>query len=347
VACFAANAAANKAQETDMIGTRIKQAFARTGLIAALLGASAAGLAADAPEWPQRPLRLLVPSAPGTSSDIPARIFAQMLSQQLGQGVVVENRPGAGGVIAARTLAQARPDGYTLMMAPASTISITPSALPDKQFDPAKDLTPVGMLAYTPLAIAVKADSPITDLPELLSRARRAPDTLVMANPGVYTMAHLTTELIAKRAKAGLRAVAFSGFGGSLVAVRNGDAAALIDGVAPILAQVRGGALRILAVSSPQALPGLEQYPLLSDAVPHTTVDGWFGLFAPAGLPASVATRLTQALTTIRADSGTAAALRELGMYTREDDPASFARYVQTQSTLWGEVIAQQGAGKN
>jgi tripartite-type tricarboxylate transporter receptor subunit TctC len=312
----------------------------RAGLAATL---SLVGTMAHAGGWPDHPLRLLVPSTPGASTDIPARIFAQALSAELGQSVVVENRPGAGGVIAARAVAQAKPDGYTLMMAPASTISITPAALPDTQLHPAKDLTAIGMLAYTPLAIAVKTGSPITSMADLLERGRRAPDTLVVANPGIYTLAHLTTELISERAKASLRAISFNGFTGSLTAVQNGDAAALIDGVSPILAQARGNGLRILAISSPERLPGMEQYPLLGASLPGTTIDGWFGLFAPAGLSREITDRLATALARVKANSDTAAALQELGMYTRDDDPATFARYVQAQSTQWAGVIAHRG----
>jgi tripartite-type tricarboxylate transporter receptor subunit TctC len=301
---------------------------------------------AHAQQWPERPLRLIVPGPPGSATDIPARILAQNLGKDLQQTIVVENRPGAGGSIAAREVAQAKPDGYTLMLAPASTISITPWTLPGTRQRPDKQLTPIGMLAYTPLAIAVKADSPIQSADQLLDGGSAKPDTLVVANPGIYTMAHLTTELISERTPATFRAVPFNGFSGSLTAVQNGDAVALIDGVSPILAQAQSKTLRILAVTSQERLPGLEQYPLLKDVVPNTFVDGWFGLFTTAQTPAAVAQRLSGALNRVKADEQVSLALRKLGMYTRPDDTRSFAAYVKSQSEQWGRLIAQQSASQ-
>jgi tripartite-type tricarboxylate transporter receptor subunit TctC len=292
----------------------------------------------QAETWPAHAIRLIVPGAAGSAADIPARLFAQHLSTALGQSVVVENRPGAGGAISARAVSQAAADGYTLMMAPASTVVIAPWALPDMKMDPAKDLAAIGMLAYTPLAIAVRADAPFKDLRSLLDKAKAEPNSVTFANPGVYTMAHLTTDLIAERTSAPLRPIPFNGFSTAFASVQKGDVTAVIDGVSPILAQARGGFLRIVGVTAAAPLPGLENVPLVRDTVSNTVVDGWFGLFAPKGVTPAVADRLSRAMVEVKRNETLVSALRDMGMYTRDDTPAAFAKYVAAQSDQWRAV---------
>lgn len=220
---------------------------------------------AYAEDWPQKgPIWLIVSNAAGSSADIPARILVEQLSTQLGQTIVVDNRPGAGGSIAGRMVAQSKPGGYSLLFAPTSAASISPWTLSEGMWQPDRELLPIGMFAYTPLAIAVKSDSPIRNMRHLIELAREKPDSFVSTNPGLYTRGHLASELVIERAKAPLRTIPFKSFPGELVAVMNGDAAMLMDGVSPILAQTNGQGLRILAVSSDEHLPGLESYPLLS-----------------------------------------------------------------------------------
>lgn len=310
------------------------------GLLLVQFGAHAQGT-----DWPQRPLRLVIPGPPGGSSDVPARIFAKGIGDVLKQSVVIENRPGASGLIAAREVANAAPDGYTLLFTSGSAIAITTGMMADMA-EAAKKLAPIGMLAYTPLAIAVSDSSPIQSLAQLISMARDKPDALVMANPGTYTLAHLTTELMIKRANIPMRAIAFNSFPAELVAIKNGDAAAFIDGIGPVLAQSDGKGLRILAASSEEPLPGLERYPLMKDTIPGLTADGWFGLFAPAGVPAPVVQRISEALALTKQDPQIASTLKGLGMYVRPDDPASFTVYVRSQTELWHGVLAELNAPK-
>lgn len=290
--------------------------------------------------WPERSIRLIVPSAAGGAGDIPARLFAQWLGDRLGQSVVVENKPGAGGIVGLRALASAQPDGYTLTLTAAASIVISPWLQADPGQHPARMLTPIGLFSYTPLAVAVKADSPFRSLAELVDASRQANTSLVIANPGVNTLAHLGSQLLNARAHARLMPVSFSGFSGGLQALHTGDAAAIIDGVSPILAQARHGDFRILAVGSGEPLAGLESYPLLQDTVSNTQIVGWFGLFGPKGLPASITERLSQALSDIRKDAKLADQMQELGMYMRgQDTPESFAEYVRKESALWGGII--------
>jgi len=307
------------------------------GLLLALFGAHAQGQ-----EWPQRPIRIVIPGPPGGASDVPARLMAKSLGENLKQTVMVENRPGASGLIAAREVANAKPDGYTLLFTSGSSITISTGMMAEMA-STVKKLEPLGMLAYTPLAVAVTNDSPFASIEQLIEAAREKPDTIVMANPGMFTLAHLTTELISDRAKAPLRAIAFNSFSAELVAVKSGDASAFIDGVGPILAQAGGNGLRILALSSPERPPGLEQYPLMKDTVPDTAIDGWFGLFAPAGLPKAVTERISTALESAKQDTKLASSLKQLGMYVKPDSPATFAAYVQAETELWHGQIAKLG----
>lgn len=298
-----------------------------------------ASMLAAAQQWPQRTIRLAVSGAPGMPSDIAARILAQNLGAELGQTVVVENRPGAAGSIAARYVAMSEPDGYTMLLAPASTISIAPWTMAQEhKWD--QELAPIGMFAYTPLAIAVKADSPVRSLQELVALGQKAKDSIVIANPGIYTMAHLTTGLLSEKTRTNFRAIPFNGFSGEMAAVLRGDAAAMIDGVTPILAQTRNNSLRILAVSSQEALPGLEQYPLFKEIMPGVLVDGWFGLFAPAKLDPALVERVNRGLNNIKRNPEMQAALGNLGMYTRQDTVKQFSDYVASQSEQWRNVVA-------
>lgn len=296
-------------------------------------------------DWPQRSVRIVIPGPPGGASDVPARMLAQTMGEYLKQTVVVDNRPGAGGLIAAREAANAKPDGYTLLLSVGSAITISTGTMPEMART-VKKLEPLGMLAYTPLAIAVNDASPLRNLEQLVQASREKPDTIVLANPGVNTLAHLTTELIIDRGDAPLRAIAFNSFSAELVAVKSGDAAAMIDGIGPILAQAGTNGLRILALSSPDHPPGLEQYPLIRDVVPDTFSTGWFGIFAPTGVPAPVLEKLSAALDAAKQDEKLAAALKKLGMYVREDTPASFADYVQEETALWHGQLARLGMAK-
>lgn len=319
-----------------------KSAMKWAAVTALALGMVAPG--AHGQDWPQRSIRLVIPGPPGGSSDVPARMMAQTMGEFLKQTVVVENRPGAGGMIAAREAANAAPDGYTILLSVGSAITISTGTMPEMAAT-VKKLQPLGMLAYTPLAVAVTEASPIRSFEQLIQAARDKPDTLVLANPGVNTLAHLTTELLIDRGKAPLRAIAFNSFAAELVAVKSGDAAAMIDGIGPILAQAGTNGLRILALSSPDHPPGLEQYPLIRQTVPDTSSTGWFGLFTPAGVPEPVLQRLSAALDNARQDEKLAAALKKLGMYVRHDTPREFADYVREETALWHGELARLGMG--
>lgn len=319
-----------------------------TAILATLSLSVCFGSATQAADWPQRSIRLIVPGSPGGAADIPARLFAEKLGEKLGQSVVVENKPGAGGIIGLRALASAKPDGYTLTLTPAATIAVVPWLQEDPSQHPAKQLTPIGLFAYTPLAIAVKSDSRFKTLDELLSASRQDSEPLVIANPGVNTLAHLSSQLVNTRSGANLLPVSFSGFSGGMQAIHNGDATAIIDGISPILAQAQSGAFKILAIASDKPLPGLEAYPLLNQAVPNTVSTGWFGLFGPENLPASISEKLSETLEQIRQDAALTQKLQTMGIYASDKDtPASFATYVQQQSTLWGDLIKEGEAKGN
>ena len=323
----------------------IASEFKKLGVLVACALCCASSQSA-AQTWPVKEIHLLVPGAPGGSSDLPARLIAERLSKDLGQRIIIENRPSASSIVAMRALKEAKADGYTLGFMPGSAFIVAPwTSSAQLPYDVIRDFTPIGMAFYTPLAIAVSAASPYKTMRDLLDAAKAKPDTLVVANPGANTLADLGTKLISSRARATLRSIAFNGFPQSFPAVVRGDAAAVIDGVSPMLPHVEAGTLRILSVGSQTKLPGLESFALLNDVVAGTAIEGWFGVFAPAGLPDDMSKKISESVQRALRDDALLTRLETWGMYPRQDSPDSFKQYVKQEHERWGEIVRESSSG--
>lgn len=309
------------------------------GLMAATAGLGLPALArAEATPWrPARPIRLVVPVAPGGSQDAVARILAGPMSALLGRSVVVENLPGAAGNLGFQTVARARPDGTTLL-AGSDGLSINKTLFPRLGFDPVEGFAPVSWVVRVPQILVVRADSPAADLGAFLRAAQR--EAPAVGTTGIGSLAHLLGELIQDRA--GLRWLHVPYRGGAQAAndllAGTVDAALLNIGAASGL--VRRGAFRALAVSAGSRVAALPEAPTLAEAgLAIGAVVGWHGIVAPAGIDAAIRARLDEAVQAALSATGLRERLVALGLEPVQESPQHLAETIRSDAERWGELI--------
>ncbi|OGA21100.1 MAG: hypothetical protein A3I02_09875 [Betaproteobacteria bacterium RIFCSPLOWO2_02_FULL_67_26] len=297
--------------------------------------------AASAQGYPSRPIRLLVPNPPGGATDNLARVIAPKLTELLGQTVVVDNRPGAAGNLAAETAVRATPDGHTLFLAADGQIVISPHVYRKLPYDTLKDLTPVASLVSTQMLLAVHPSLPVKNPKEFVDYARRAKPPLTYASIGNGSQHHLAMELLKSRTGINLVHVPYKGGGPALVALFGGEVSVMFGGssAAP---HVRAGRLRALALAGRRnaAYPGL---PALSESFPGVEVNPWLGLFAPAGLPSPVLNRLRAEAGRMLADPDTAARIRKIALDPFVTTPKEFSALIRADYAKFGEVVKSAG----
>lgn len=299
--------------------------------------------ALQAQTWPVKPVKFIVPAPAGTAPDIIARLTADKLYPMLKQRVVVENRPGAGGIPGMGALIRSPADGYTFALVPASAVTLTPYLFKDPQFDVDRDLTPVAAMGTSPMMIAVGAKSGITSLAELIRTAKMQQGKVIFAYPLQNSVPHLTGYMLDQAAGVELYPVVYNGSIAAVTAVISGEAVVTIDGLPPLVGQVKAGELRPLAVTSRQRLPGYEDVPAVAEMLPNFESIGWFALFAPAGLPQAIAIRLNQEMNAVTRMPDIVARLAELGVYPNPSSPEALASFMRTQRTQWKLVIDKVG----
>jgi tripartite-type tricarboxylate transporter receptor subunit TctC len=308
----------------------------------ALLAATLLALPARAETWPSRPITLIVPFGAGGNVDALARILAPGLAARLGQPVVVENAPGAGGILGVERTVRAAPDGHTLVLAVEGPVSIMPILSPGSlRFDPARDLAPVAMVAALPLVLAGRPDLPAADLPALIALARSRPEGLTYATSGPGTVLHLTGAVIAERTGARLEHVPYriaSQIPADLMAGRLDLAILTVTSAAPL---VREGRVKGYAISSPEPSPALPGVPPLASlpALAGLSMEGWQGLFAPAATPPAVTARLAAAIAEMLAEPATRERLAGLGMTPSTLTPASLPGFLAEERQRFGQIV--------
>ncbi|BAL96432.1 Bug family tripartite tricarboxylate transporter substrate binding protein [Rubrivivax gelatinosus] len=317
----------------------------RRRLLAAAAGAAlAAPLAAFAERYPSHPLRLVVPFPPGGPTDIVARPLARQLGDALGQSVVVENRGGAGGSVAADAVAKSPADGYTLIVATVGTHAINPSLYRQLPYDPVRDFTPIGLVANAPVAIVVPASSSVRTLAELVAQAKAAPEKLPYGSAGNGTPGHLTGALFESAAGLKLTHVPYKGSAPAVTDLLGGQIPLMFDPVQSVLPHIAAGKLRALAVSSRQRAAVLPGVPTVAESgYPGFETTAWWAVFAPARLPAEVAARLAQEVERIARSPEFAQALGNLGVHPAPEGPAALAAYQKAEIGKWARAV--QGAG--
>ena len=289
--------------------------------------------------WPARPIRLVVPFPPGGLIDNMARLVGNRLAQELGQPVVIDNKPGAGGNVGAAAAARAPADGYTLLMAsPALTIS--PAIYKNLPYQPSQ-LAPVALLGRVPNVLLVNPASGIGKVQDLVGRAKAKPGQLNYASNGNGTSLHLSAELFKRRSETFITHVPYRGAAAAITALLSGEVDMMFDNLPSAIGQIQAGKLRALAVTTAQRSTALPDVPTLAEAgMDGFNVSAWFGVAAPAGLPAPVATRLADALQKVVQQPQVAAAMQRQGADPAFMDAASAAAALNADAAQWKQVAA-------
>jgi tripartite-type tricarboxylate transporter receptor subunit TctC len=304
---------------------------------ALFLGILLSGLA-GAQTYPDRPVRLIVGFPPGGSSDTVARVVAQSLSPLLGQPVVVENKPGAGGVIGSDLVAKAAPDGYTLLLATAghSTAAAMMAKLP---FDAVRDFAWITTVTTYPFVIATAADSPIKSLPDMIARAKAAPGKLSYSSAGVGTSHHLLGEWLSAEAGIEMLHVPFKGGTSPVTEVVAGRVDVMFETMTLVLPHLKSGRLRALAVTSPEPKDYLPDVPPAAKTVPGVVFQSWLGIAAPAGTPPAVVERLNRELRKVLDEAEVQKRLSALGGGSAPIAPDLMRAQVQTEVERWKKLV--------
>ena len=312
----------------------------RTAAVAALMVAAAA--AASAQSFPSRPVRIFVPYPAGGGVDVLTRTLGDVVSKQWGQSVVVENRPGAGGVIASQAVVTSAPDGYTLIMV-ASGHATNPLLYAKIPYDTFKDFTPISLLASSPNILLVRADSPFKTMGDLIAAAKAKPGSLSFAHAGTGTSTHLAGELLKSLARIDLNAIPYKGGAPSINDLLGGQIPISFNNGPESVGQLQAGTLRALAVTTAERAPFLPGVPSMSEAVPGYDTGVWWGLLGPANMPADVLAKLSQDFVAALNTDSVKERLGKLGALPIGSSPQQFDARIHADYDKWGPIIQAAG----
>ena len=324
----------------------------RNAAIACVLGAGSALCVAQGAggAWPTKPVRIVVPFAPGGTTDILARALAPELGKAFSQTFIVENKPGAGGNLGADVVAKSVPDGYTLLMGTVGTQSINPALYPKMPYDAAKDFAPISLVAGVPNVLVMNptkaAAYKITDVPSLIAFARANPGKLNMASSGNGTSIHLSGELFKTMTGTYMVHFPYRGSGPALLDLIGGTMDLMFDNLPSSLQQIKAGKLVALAVTSSQRSAALPDVPTIAEAGPVKGFEAssWFGLLAPAGTPHEIVNRVQQETAKALASPALKERLVSQGAIPSGNTPDAFGRFIADEAKKWAQVVKASGA---
>ena len=312
--------------------------------LALLAMASALPVWAQSPAWPTKPLKLVIPFPPAGATDTLGRTLAQKLGDALGQPVVVENKPGAGGGIGSDAVAKAPADGYTLLMATTSTHSIGPSLNPKLAYNAEKDFVPVVWVANSTNILVAALNVPATNVAELVAYAKAHPGQLNYASSGNGTIVHLTGELFSSMAGIKMTHVPYKGTALAVPDLMSGQVSIMFDNIVSALPYIKGGKLKALGISGAKRSPLVPDVPTVAESgVPGFVSDTYFGVFAPVGTPREVVTRLNTAINRILESPDFRDKLAALGAEPAGGSSDRFATEIRGETTKWAKVIKDAG----
>jgi tripartite-type tricarboxylate transporter receptor subunit TctC len=321
-------------------------------LLGATLAAPLLGLRpAAAQTFPSRPIRIVVPLAPGGAVDITARLIAERLPAILGQSVVVENRAGAGGNLGADAVAKAEKDGHTILLGTVSILAANKFLFRNSMpFDPIRDMAPVTRVSTGTVLLVVNAQRPWRSFGELIEAARRAPGRLTMGSSGTGTVSHLTISAVSRAAGVDITHVPYRGGGPAITDLLAGTIDMMFDVMPALMPHVREGRFRALAVGSADRVdyvPGVENVPSMRELLPQAGIDmqSWYGVTAPAGTPADRIATLHRAITQVVRSDDFRARLEPLGFKPIADEtPDAFGAYMRSEEQRWQRIVEASGA---
>lgn len=301
--------------------------------------------AATAQEFPIRPVRLVVPFPAGGATDVIARVAAERAGRRLGQAVVIENRPGAGGMIGADAVAKAAPDGYTLLLTTPGVVAINPHLYAKLPFDPLKDLMPVAMLVRVPNLLVVNPGLPARDVPELVRLLRANPGRYTFGSAGNGTTIHLAGELFKSMTNTFVVHIPYRGSAPAVTDLVAGNLSMMFDGLPSVLPHVRAGRLRALAVTSRERSATLPDIPTLHESgLPGYEAASWGAVFAPAGISREVVARLARAFDESMREPEARERVAAQGFDVAAMAPSDMAAMVREEYAKWGAVVRRSGA---
>jgi len=317
----------------------------RTLAVAIAVAAAVAGSPAQTtPPWPSKPIRMIVTFPPGGSSDATVRIVAPKLGERLGQQVIVDNRPGAGGNIGLAALAKSDPDGYTLGVGAAGGLAANAALYPKMPFDAQKDFVPISLLAHIPFVLVVPPASPIKNVADLIAQARAEPGKVAVGHGGNGTAMHLSVQLLKLMANVDLTEVAYKGSGPVALDVIGGQVPAGMLDLPSVLQQIKAGKVRALAVTGSARLAQLPDVPTLAEAgVKGYESTGWFGVVGPAATPPAIVAKLQAEMRAVLADPEVIAGARAAGVELSATTSADFGRFIASENVKWADVIKRSG----
>jgi tripartite-type tricarboxylate transporter receptor subunit TctC len=300
------------------------------------------GAASAQPAFPAKPVHIFVPYAAGGAVDILARTLGDAVSRQWGQPVIVENRPGAGGVVASQALATAAPDGYTLIVV-ASGHATNPFLYPRLPYDTFKDFTPVSQLASSPNLLLVRADSPFKTMSDLIAQAKAKPGSLSYAHAGNGTSTHLAGELLKSLAGIHIEAIPYKGGAPAINDLLGGQIPISFNNGPESVGQIQAGTVRALAVTTASRVPFLPNVPSMSESVPGYDTEVWWGLLGPSGMPPELVARLSKDFVAALNTEAVKEKLSKLGAAPIGSSPQAFDAKIHADYDKWGPIIKAAG----
>ncbi len=295
--------------------------------------------------YPSKPIHLVVPFPPGGPTDIVGRMVAQKLSDGVGQNVVVENRPGAGGTVGSASVAKAAPDGYTLLYGSTSTLAIAPSLYKNLSYDPQKAFAPISLVSSGPIIIAVNEKVPARTLKEFIALAKSSPGKLAYGSGGNGTPPHLAGELFKTVGGVDLLHVPYKGGGPAITDVAAGQVQAIFEGQVALMPHFQSGRVRPLAITGAKRSPALPDVPTATEAgLPKYDANFWSGVVAPAGTPPEVIARLNSALVKALGSAEVRDTLTKQGLEPAGNAPREFAEHIRAEAQKWAAVVKASGA---
>lgn len=298
-------------------------------------------LHAHATDYPVKPVTLIVPFAAGGPTDVTARMFAKEISTELGQPVIVDNRPGAGGMTGGSTAARATPDGYTLLWGGTSTLAVAPALYAKLPYDPLKSFQPVSRAVRGPLVLVVNSKLPVNSMADLVTLAREHPGKLNFGSAGVGSIIHLTGELLRSQANIDISHVPYKGNAQVMTDLTGGTLQMAFVALGHMLPHMRDGGIRPLAISSAERNPLAPDLPTVAETFPGFESMEWFGLVAPAGIPADALSKLNLAFRHASKRAELRDSIAKLGYLAVDETPEQFTAAIRTEGAKWRQVVGQ------